>query len=303
MGRFINLTGQRFGQLTVIEKDDILSKEKRRIYWKCQCQCGRIKSIRGDGLKSIQTCGDCIYDLTGQRFGRLVVIKKGKKDNAQHQFWQCKCDCGNIVEINGDNLRREVTKSCGCLHSEIMHNTVFIDLTGQRFGKLIPIKYFTEQGKTYWQCQCDCGNITTVARNNLVNGHTSSCGCITSSVGEYNIDQLLKSNNITYHKEYVFPDLPKLRFDFYLPEINRAIEFDGIQHFTYISSWHQTPEEFQKARQRDEIKNQYCTDKKIELVRIPYTERDKITLEMLLGKQYLIKTKDIEEVQEVIENE
>ena len=51
MGTFINLAGTKINEITILEKDEKLSKEKGRIYWKCQCSCGRIKSIRGDGLK------------------------------------------------------------------------------------------------------------------------------------------------------------------------------------------------------------------------------------------------------------
>lgn len=64
MGKFIDLTGKKYGEITVLEKDIELSTLKKRIYWKCQCSCGRIKSIRGDNLKQIQTCGECIKDLS-----------------------------------------------------------------------------------------------------------------------------------------------------------------------------------------------------------------------------------------------
>lgn len=56
-------------------------------------------------------------DLTGQRFGRLVVLGyAGSK--GRHSAFLCKCDCGNGKIINGDSLRRGVSKSCGCLHRE-----------------------------------------------------------------------------------------------------------------------------------------------------------------------------------------
>ena len=61
----------------------------------------------------------------------------------------------------------------------------------------------------------------------MKNGHTQSCGCINYSIGEKNITQLLKLNNINFIKEYIFKDLPNRRYDFYLPELNRLIEFDG----------------------------------------------------------------------------
>lgn len=52
-------------------------------------------------------------DLTGKRFGRLVVIKYAGKLK-----WLCKCDCGTIKEVNGESLRRKQTQSCGCLCKE-----------------------------------------------------------------------------------------------------------------------------------------------------------------------------------------
>ena len=294
MGKFIDLTGQHFGELTVLEKDVETTQQKKRVYWKCQCSCGRIKSIRADGLKSIQTCGECQKDLTNQRFGRLVALSKGKKDKAQHQYWICKCDCGNIVEVNGDNLRRGLTQSCGCLHSEITHQVMFHDLTGQKFGKLTPLQYSIINSKTYWDCLCECGNICTVASNNLKNGHTQSCGCINYSIGEQNIVNVLKENNITFIKEYVFSNLPNRRYDFYLPDYNRLIEFDGIQHTKFKNGWYLTENDFVKAQKRDLEKNQYAFDNDISLIRIPHSERDNITLEMLLGNQYLVNKEEKE---------
>lgn len=53
-------------------------------------------------------------DMTGQRFGRLVVLGR-----AEQSKWRCRCDCGNEVAILGGNLQKGFTKSCGCLNSEL----------------------------------------------------------------------------------------------------------------------------------------------------------------------------------------
>ena len=58
-----------------------------------------------------------LIDLTGQEFGRLVVIKRAP-NNKRRTFWVCKCDCGNEKVINGYSLVSGYTKSCGCLHRE-----------------------------------------------------------------------------------------------------------------------------------------------------------------------------------------
>lgn len=295
MGQFIDLSGQKFKEITVIEKDIQLSKEKRRVYWKCQCSCGRIKSIRADNLKKIQTCGECTNDLTNQRFGRLIALKKGKKDKAQHQYWICQCDCGNTVEINSDNLRRGLTESCGCLHSEITSSLFFEDLTGQTFGKLTVLQKDNKIGKRIkWLCKCECGNLTVVQANNLKSGHTHSCGCV-NSLGEKIIGQILQENNILFHKEFIFKDLPNRRFDFAIlntnKEIQYLIEFDGKQHFQFINTWHQTEQEFVNAQQRDLEKNKYCLQNNIPLIRIPYYDIDKINIQELIPEtsKYLIE--------------
>ena len=57
-------------------------------------------------------------DLTGQRFGRLVVIKLSTPKGTKHHKWLCKCDCGNECVVLGHNLVGGHTKSCGCLRKE-----------------------------------------------------------------------------------------------------------------------------------------------------------------------------------------
>jgi len=58
-------------------------------------------------------------DLTGQRFGRLVVIKRVENTKTGQTRWLCLCDCGKEKVIYGNSLRQELTKSCGCLSIEI----------------------------------------------------------------------------------------------------------------------------------------------------------------------------------------
>jgi hypothetical protein len=58
-------------------------------------------------------------DITGQRFGRLIAVKRTGKSNNGTSFWLCKCDCGNEKIVNIDILNRGKSKSCGCLRSEV----------------------------------------------------------------------------------------------------------------------------------------------------------------------------------------
>jgi len=61
-----------------------------------------------------------LIDLTGQRFGRLVVIKRVENDKHKKPKWKCMCDCGNIKIVLGAILKRGESKSCGCLLKEKM---------------------------------------------------------------------------------------------------------------------------------------------------------------------------------------
>ena len=279
------MIGKIFGVYEVLDEDKETSKQKSKKYWKCKCQkCGSIISVRSDGLKrQPKGCPNCRYNnnYIGKQFGRLTVLKKGRTDKNGHIYWICKCECGNEKEVSGSNLKEGRIQSCGCLHSEITSALNLIDISGQKFGKLTVIKRANDVGNVAtWLCQCDCGNTIIVQGSNLKNGHTTSCGCIRSK-GELLIRQLLTKLNYNFFTEYKFFDLPHRRFDFYLPDFNICIEYDGKQHFNFIGTWHQTEEEFQKAIQRDKEKTEYCKQNNIKLIRIPYYDYDKLNEEYL----------------------
>ena len=80
-----------------------------------------------------------------------------------------------------------------------------------------------------------------------------------------------------------------MRFDFYLTKENRLIEFDGEQHFLANGGWNDE-NNLVLVQKRDKIKNEYALSHNIPLVRIPYWERDNITLDMIMGDKYLVST-------------
>ena len=84
----------------------------------------------------------------------------------------------------------------------------------------------------------------------------------------------------------LFEDLKNRRFDFYIPSLNICIEFDGKQHFQYVKLWHDTKENFEIAKQRDIEKTEYCKNKNIKLIRIPYYDEEKLNQEYLKNKIY-----------------
>lgn len=57
-------------------------------------------------------------DLTGQKKGRLFVVRPVRKEGIERLFYECLCDCGNTKIVGAQNLRRGLTQSCGCLHKD-----------------------------------------------------------------------------------------------------------------------------------------------------------------------------------------
>lgn len=119
----LQLEGQKFGRLLVLHEDGKDNKNGL-IMWKCLCDCGNLKTIRGRYLKNghVKSCG-CFHDesardrqrchLENRKFGLLTVIKHYTIDNKRNYIWECKCDCGNTTYVSSCNLNNGHTSSCG----------------------------------------------------------------------------------------------------------------------------------------------------------------------------------------------
>lgn len=233
-------------------------------------------------------------NLTGQVFNRLTVKEPtAKRNSGGSVLWLCECECGNTTLASSTELQNHHKKSCGCLQKEsaaAIGRDNIIDITNQTFGLLTVISRIgtkkTPAGATkiFWLCQCECGNKCVVEGNALKTGNTQSCGCI-QSFGEKKIASILQEYNIPYVKEKIFDSTTNYRYDFYVNN-NYVIEYDGKQHFVDCS-W--SPKE--QTQQRDAIKNQYCFQHNIPIIRIPYTHYGKITIEDLLleTSQFLLQ--------------
>lgn len=104
--------------------------------------------------------------------------------------------------------------------------------------------------------------------------HLVGKGCLIckESKGEIKINNFLLINNVEFIREYRFKDCKNIKtlpFDFYLPEHNICIEYDGIQHFKEVKNWG-GKKGYELIKERDKIKNEYCIKNDIKLIRIPY---------------------------------
>lgn len=275
----INEIGQAYGSLEVLSA----SRDKNgKLAWLCQCKCGNQKIVRGSDLRSgkITTCGikGCpekskrsamFLNEIGNHYGRLTVLSKAAHTTSEGKIiWICECSCPQhtIVEVVASDLRSGKTQSCGCLQKEKSSERRSLDLTSQRFGKLLASSLSGKQDKhknNYWLCRCDCGNTIEVVATSLISGNTNSCGCL-NSYKEFEIAQILNQYNIEFVQQYTFDDLigqsSKLRFDFALfnqSHLIGLIEYQGIQHYIPIDDFGGIAK-FNLQIQYDQKKMDYC---------------------------------------------
>lgn len=112
-----DLTGKRFGKLTVLQKLD--RKKNGSWLWLCKCDCGNKKEATTRDLngKRVRSCGcgkGSSKSLVGKRFGKLVVVKDSGEKTGTKKLWLCKCDCGGFVKVRTDSLTSGRTTSCKC---------------------------------------------------------------------------------------------------------------------------------------------------------------------------------------------
>ena len=170
------MIGERYGSLVVIEKVKIQGKPKT--YWKCQCDCGNTCVVEDSHLKNGHTksCGcrrrirlrEKRLDLTGQRYGRLVVLgpATGNTENLVAAGWK-------------NDRSKELTASrAGCSGKVAGETAVSQSIRPDRMSD-------------YWLCQCDCGKQCVCRKENLRSGVTRSCGCLQEEQRKVNMKKAI----------------------------------------------------------------------------------------------------------------
>lgn len=243
----IDLTGKKFGRWTVLKQGN---KKGKRLYWLCKCECGTIKEVSGESLRSgkSKSCGclrnektiqrnkQGIKDLTGQIFGHLTVLKYAGYSYREHAVWTCQCDCGTIKDIVSMDLLNGDITSCGC----------------QRYTSFGELK------------------IKEVLLNNNIKYKT-----------EFSFEDLKSQNNIPLRFDFALINDNN--------QVIRLIQYDGEQHYLEKTNKFFKSDSLQHRQKIDKIKNNYCLKNNIPLVRIPYWEKKNINLEYLISDKFLIK--------------
>lgn len=201
--------------------------------------------------------------------------------------------CNNTFQWYLSDINRGKKKNCGC-----KKNYHFNDITNQEFNNLLVLERAQRDNvvnnhcqRALWLVKCqDCEQILKMDLHSLKRGDHQPCPNIRGSFskGETKIIQLLQELNISFETQKTFNTCRFLdtnamaKFDFYLPQQNLLIEFNGEQHYFFTNSGWNTEETFNITTSHDEYKRQWCNKNNIRLVIIPYTDLS------ILNKEYIL---------------
>lgn len=263
--------------------------------------------------------GNRISYSYGQELGpyHMKYIRETEPDirtynpNAHVRKAEFECGfCGKHFVARIGNIKNGHTKSCGC--QALIASTKVIQQwnstnptpwnkveykSGQTIGDSgvifvqdEPNRRHGRKNLRYAKFQCPiCREYFVSLLENVALNKVKSCGNHIS-LGEEKIAKILSDMDVLFIRQKTFSNLYSqgacrkypLRFDFFLPKYNCCLEYDGIQHFSYrpknSSTWN-TKENYQDTKKRNNIKNKYCQENHIFLVRIPYTEKEKLNIE------------------------
>lgn len=273
-----------------------------------------IQSIEQCNLKKIRpdNCGCHLRSYTDKDFQHdiqnlPVSTFVSYIDNNTKIPCQCKL-CGSIWMVNPNklkggrecphcvSLRRKICKSLKDSHFFAQNrNEMNIDFSFDISKYNLSLVGDYKGAKNPVSIKCNvCGNISYGIAEKFRQGELG-CRYCRGSYGERQILHWLSEHNVDFIPQHMFSDCidkSPLRFDFYLPQKNICIEFQGQQHYYPVNfrgkHYKDSISDFWKLQIRDNIKRLYCLEHNIILIEIPYWEQDNIPiiLEPVLSNVY-----------------
>lgn len=259
------------------------SKKKIRVL---HTTCGSEYETRADGLLHGYECKACVYKKmtkTHDEYKKQVEEIHNKEYEVVSQYMGAheKVDilhktCGRIRSVDANSVLQG-KKCIDCVNEgraktqEDFEREVYervgdeYKVTGNYVLAIEPIEFLHNDES--------CGLTFSSTPNSFLSGGTRCPHCAFSK-GEVNIRRVLDNMGITYESEKEFSDLfniRNLRFDFYIPDYNLLIEFDGEQHYRPVELFGGL-DYLRKVQLNDAKKDEYCLKNNINLLRIPYTE-------------------------------
>lgn len=174
-------------------------------------------------------------------------------------------------------LSKNVKFACPFCNNSILNKFSFLEKANKKHNNKYQYHHIPDDIDSHSYIDIFCSNHNGYFKQRVCN-HLRGSGCniccytTNKSKGEIRIAEYLKLNNIKFVKEFTIKNETRkrsyVRFDFYLPDYNLMIEFDGKQHYIY-SEHFGSIDVFHRLRANDFYKNQYCKEHNIRLIRIP----------------------------------
>lgn len=276
------------------EKDGKVYNKKgweRRVEIWCGNSNHKPYDIRFGNFKNGQRCRKCTDEENSIKFSLDYEYVKNYIETFGHELLsneyknyheeiEILCPIHGIYKTTFQLFKMSKYKCYKCANE---HRGEYNKLTYEYINNYIEsfgYKLFTAEyinAKQQLLVQCPCGHKPyNVSFDRFQRG--DRCPYCNQSKGEDRIEEVLRYNNINYLTQYRFENCKlykPLPFDFYLPQYNVCIEFDGRQHFEIIDYFNGL-DGFIDRKIRDTIKNIYCQQNNIKLIRIPYWDFDNI---------------------------
>ena len=257
---------------------DLVEYKNARTVVKIICpNCGVFEQLPDSHMRGFG-CIKCNIQ-TRETFINKVIIKHKNRYNYDNVIFINNTKVDIICDKHGvfEQTPQHHIKGSGCpkcfRESKISNTNIFIKKSNIRHNELYNydlVNYINNKEKV--SIICDKHGVFKQEPNH----HLSGCGCPMCNIskGEVEIENYLIMNNINYTSQKTFDGCSNkslLRFDFYLPDHNTCIEYNGRQHYEVVEYFGGI-DNFIESQKRDKIKEQYCIDNVINLIIIKYNE-------------------------------
>ena len=283
-----------------------LEEIQKRILIRFPSQSFEIVKYQGLGKPGQIRCLNCNQTITINKFNNFFAKNKRYGCKNCHGLWRAReekiakikekyniletqiknthtyytIECKKCKRIRKTYLSNLMTcLDCGCTTKTYRGrtNSEFINECNQNYNNELELigKYINQTTKVLIKHK-PCGLIWNVRPSDIISGKSHCPKCRTQeSLGVKKIREYLQSENINFIQEKQLDD-SRQRFDFFLPNYNLAIQYNGKQHYYFTPFFHKTLKGFQEHQKRDQKKRQYCKRNQIQLLEISYLDDKKI---------------------------
>ena len=264
----------------------VSSKEKLTF----RCKCGEVFMTTFTHFKNSnqRQCKECGYKKTARKlkFSYDEVKEYIEKTTnckllsktyfSQLDKLEIRCECGNVFHKTLKDFKNGQNRCNECAGKVFYTIEDVAEYVREHSScELVSKSYKNQYQKLRFACSC--GNVFFRTFNDFKNQQAYCCPICSKrkSRSEKAIKKWLDENNVKNIHQYRFCDCRDtlaLPFDFYLPQHNTCIEYDGELHYMQTT----LNNDLDTQRLHDRMKDEYCKAKNIKLIRIPYWEKDNI---------------------------